>query len=254
MNQLNRFILVLIIFVMPQMVIGQKEENDNQEVPEQENDAFEPIVISPVEGLKEGYYSFSIGFNFDQFVSKNQDEFIYFVLDDKELRYNIKLGFGYQFKDLKSFGIGLRYYYDQYDVEYENAVGDTIVSTSLDRRITTNLFYGISKPLFGSKRVFMIGDPSLFFTYGTGETTRQVDLIEEFAESRLYAISVGLNVGIQAFLNQKLSAQVSIGPVGVGYRWEEFTLDGVPNGNNESFFARMSPDLFNFEFSISRYF
>lgn len=210
--------------------------------------------LAYAEGLKEGNYMFSIGFNFGQFINKNEDEFIYYVLDDKAVKYNIKLGFGYQFKDLKSVGVGLRYYHDDYQVTYENVVGDTISSSNFERRLTTNLFYGISKPLFDSKKVFFISDPSLFFTVGNGESTREFEGESQMGESKLFSMSIGLNVGLQVFLSPKMSTQISVGPVGVGYQWEEFTLDGVPNGSAESFFARMSPDVFNLEFSVSRYF
>lgn len=210
--------------------------------------------VAPVEGLEQGKYSFSVGFNFGQFISKNEDAYIYYILDDQNIKYNVKLGFGYNIQDMKTIGVGFRYYYDKYDVEYENVVGDTIMSSSLDKRLTTNLYYGISKPLFGSKKVFFISDPSLFLTFGNGESTRELDDINELSESTTFAISLGLNVGIQVFLSEKMSAQMSVGPVGVGYQWESYSLDGIPNGSSENFFARMSPDIFNLEFSISRYF
>lgn len=133
-------------------------------------------------------------------------------------------------------------------------MGDTINSNSLERRYVTNIFYGISKSLFGSKRVFLISDPSLFFTVGNTDSYRSIDGIFEQSESHLKSISLGLHVGLQVFLAPKLSAQFAVGPVGLGYQWEEFELDGAPNGRTDSFFVRMSPDILNFNFSMSRYF
>ena len=192
--------------------------------------------------------------NFGQYVTKNEDNFIYYTIDEKNIKYNVKLGFGYYINDNKTVGVGFRFINDENDITYENAVRDTINTSSHEKSYVTSVYYGISKPLFGSKRVFFISDPSLFFTTGSTEVERNLDELTEFSKSHLKSISIGLHVGIQAFIAPKLSAQFAVGPVGVGYQWEEFTLDDEPNGTAESFFIRMSPDIFNFEFSISRYF
>lgn len=217
-------------------------------------DSTSVISINPSEGLNKGYYSFSVGMNFGQYTSKNEDAFIYYILDEQNIKYNIKLGFSYNFKDNRSLGVGFRYINDDTTIEYENAVGDTINTSSLERRYVTSLYYGISKSLFGSKRVFLVSDPSIFFTAGSTDSNRTIYEVSELSESTLRSISLGLHVGLQVFLAPKLSTQILVGPVGVGYQWEDFTLDGEPNGSADSFFVRMSPDILSFEFSISRYF
>ena len=217
-------------------------------------DSTSVISINPSEGLSKGYYSFSVGMNFGQYTSKNEDAFIYYILDEQNIKYNIKLGFAYNIKDNRSLGVGFRYINDDTTIEYENAVGDTINTSSLERRYVTSLYYGISKSLFGSKRVFLISDPSVFFTVGNTDSSRTLDGISELSESTLRSLSIGLHVGLQVFLAPKLSTQILVGPVGVGYQWEDFTLDGEPNESADSFFVRMSPDILSFEFSISIYF
>jgi len=217
-------------------------------------DSTSVISINPSEGLNKGFYAFSVGVNFGQSTSKNEDAFIYYILDEKNIKYNVKVGFSYNIKDNSALGVAFRFTNDDTSILYENAVGDTINTNSLERRYVTSIFYGISKSLFGSKRVFLISDPSLFFAVGSTDSNRTVDGIFEQSESHLKSISLGLHVGLQVFLAPKLSLQVGIGPVGVGYQWEDFDLDGEPNGSTESFFFRMSPDILNFEFSISRYF
>ena len=212
------------------------------------------MSINPSEGLDKGNYAFSVGMNFGQYTSKNEDAFIYYILDEKNIKYNVKLGFSYNIKDNRAIGVGFRFFNDETTIEYENSVGDTINTNTLERRYVTSVYYGISKSLFGSKRVFLISDPSLFFTTGSTDSNRTIDEIYEQSESHLKSISIGLHVGLQIFLAPKLSAQIAVGPVGVGYQWEEFELDGDPNGDAESFFVRMSPDILSFEFSISRYF
>ncbi len=217
-------------------------------------DSTSVMTINPSEGLNKGNIGFSVGVNFGQFTSKNEDAFIYYILDETNLKYNFKLGGFYNIRDQKNVGVGFRYYHDDTKIEYENAVGDTIKSTSLEKRYVTSVFYGISKPLFGSKRVFMVSDPSVFFTTGSTDSSRELEGISELSKSTLRSISVGLHVGLQVFLAPKMSSQVLIGPVGAGYQWENFELDGVPNGSTDSFFVRMSPDVWSFEFSITRYF
>jgi len=56
------------------------------------------------------------------------------------------------------------------------------------------------------------------------------------------------------FLAPKMSAQASVGPVGIGYKWEKFYLNDEANGSTSNFFIKMTPNLLNFEFAISRYF
>ncbi len=217
-------------------------------------DSTSVMSINPSEGLNKGFYAFSVGMNFGQYTSKNEDAFIYYILDEKNVKYNIKLGFAYNVKDRRQIGVGFRFINDDTSIEYENAVGDTINTTSFERRYVTSIYYGISKSLFGSKRVFLISDPSVFFTTGNIESSRTIYEISELSESTLRSLSIGLHVGLQLFLAPKLSTQILVGPVGVGYQWEDFKLDGEPNGSTDSFFVRMSPDILSFEFSISRFF
>ena len=39
-------------------------------------------TINPNEGNRKGYYAFSVGMNFGQYTSKNEDAFIYYILDE----------------------------------------------------------------------------------------------------------------------------------------------------------------------------
>ena len=210
--------------------------------------------VNPSEGNSKGYYAFSVGMNVGQYTSKNEDAFIYYILDESNIKYNVKLGFSYNIQDNKAVGVSFRLVNDDTNILYENAVGDTINTNTLERYYSVGAFYALSKPLFKSKRVNMISDPGIIFSTGSTDTNRTFEGISEQSESNLKSISIGLHVGIQVFLAPKLSTQFAIGPIGVGYQWEDFTVDDLPNGSTESFFVRMSPDILSFEFSISRYF
>ena len=212
------------------------------------------VKVNFDEALKKGNFVLSVGVNFFTNVVKNEDQLIYYALDDYERNLNIKLGAGYFIKDNHPIGIGFRYFSRTSNVVYENIQQDTITYNEESRDYITNIFYGIAKPMFNSKRVYMISDPSLFFSIGSTKANREVNKMTEFSNTNRYSISLGLNVGIMVFLAPKMSAQISVGPVGVGYTWEKFYLNGVPNGDTANFFVRMSPSLLSFEFTISRYF
>jgi len=47
-------------------------------------------IVNPSQGLEKGNYSFSIGMNFGQYVTKNEDNFIYYTIDEKNIKYNVK--------------------------------------------------------------------------------------------------------------------------------------------------------------------
>lgn len=56
-------------------------------------------AINPSEGLNKGFYAFSVGVNFGQYTSKNEDAFFYYIQDEKNIKYNVKVGFSYNIKD-----------------------------------------------------------------------------------------------------------------------------------------------------------
>lgn len=271
----NHFVIFVISFLSISTALFAQDSNSVKSASLVENDfaqdsipvesvspmegdiAQDSIAVKPVnpsEGNSKGYYAFSVGMNFGQYTNKNEDAFIYFILDEKNIKYNVKLGFSYNIKDNRAVGVSFRLVNDDNNILYENAVGDTINTNTLERYYSVGAFYAVTKSLFKSKRVNMISDPGIIFTTGSTDATRTFEGISEQSESNLRSISLGLHVGLQVFLAPKLSAQVAVGPVGVGYQWEEFELDGEPNGDAESFFVRMSPDILSFEFSISRYF
>lgn len=204
--------------------------------------------------LDEGNYFFSIGTNLGTNTSKNRDDFIFYTIDEKNSNFNIKLGFGHYIKDNTPIGFGFRYKNFKTDLVYENTTSDTIHYIEKENQYVSNIFYGITKSLFNSKRVFFISDPSIIFGIGNLKAERTLDESTEFSKSTKYDVAIGLNVGLMVFLWPNMSAQFNLGPIGAGYQWEDFYLNGEPNGTASDFFIRMSPDLFSFEFSISKYF
>ena len=131
-----KFLLMFLAFISVSVISAQQLQDSTR--------------VSPIEGLEQGNFFLSAGFNFNELVTKNNDEFIFYILDDSNTRYNVKLGSGYMVEDMRSVGVGFRYFYDKYEVTYENAGGDTIRSTSRSTKAIGNIFYGISKPIFDS--------------------------------------------------------------------------------------------------------
>lgn len=222
------------------MISAQQADINNQQ------NSFEPFA--------KGNFIFSVGTNFNTETSKNEDRDINFIIDEQDRRFNLKIGLGYVVADNHPIILGFRYFSDKLNSTYENVVADTIGINSLERRFIINVGYGINKPIFNSKKVYLISDPSIFFGIRKNESDRTTNGNFELTESSGYSISAGLNVGLMVFISPKMSVQATIGPVGAGYEWEDFEVDGDPDGSTSDFFIRMSPDFLNLEVSISRYF
>lgn len=240
MENFLKLIFLIALIVQGTYVVAQ--END-----ESKND-------STFYAFEKGNFYLSVGANFSSDVSKNSDEFIYYVIDEKEDNFNIKLGFGYMIKDGKSVGIGYRYKSKSINTLYETSIGDTINYQEKTREHIANISYGMIKPLFGSKRVFMISDPSIFVGSLVYDGIRTTDDIFTTSRTESISVSAGLNVGVLVLPFEKMSFQATVGPVGAGYKIDNFHLNGESDGSTSSFFLRMTPDLWSFEFSISRYF
>lgn len=237
----NLFRLINLFFLFFSFIICAQSTDANDQI-----DSFKPFA--------KGNFIFGVGTNFNTEVSKNEDRDINFIIDEQDKQFNIKIGLGYVIADDHPIVLGFRYFSDKLNSIYENVIGDTISANSLEREFIVNLGYGINKPIFNSKKVYITSDPSIFFGIRKNESDRTANDIFELTESRRYSVSAGLNVGLLVFISPKMSVQATIGPIGAGYEWEDFKVDGEPDGSTSDLFIRMSPDLLNLEVSISRYF
>lgn len=206
------------------------------------------------ESLKKGKMFLSVGANLFTDVTKNQDQFTSYTLDESDQQFNVKLAYGYFIKDTHPIGVGFKYVNNNFESTYETLLLDTVNYSERNNDYIINIFYGVTKPLFGSQRIYLISDPSFFFTGGNTRSERLIDGNTDYSKTVRNEIALGLNVGALFFLWPNMAAAVSVGPVGFGYKWENYFLNGEQNGSSDSFFIRMSPDLFTFQFTISRYF
>ncbi len=62
------------------------------------------MSVSPSEGLKRGCHSFNIGMDTGQYTAKNEDAFSYYIHNLKNIKYNVKPGFGYNSKNNRTAG------------------------------------------------------------------------------------------------------------------------------------------------------
>ena len=206
------------------------------------------------ESLKAGNMFLGVGTNLFTDVTRNQDVLDYYVIDETDRRFNLRVVWGYFIKDTNPVGIGYRYKTNKLNTTYENALTDTITYEEIRNSHVFNIFYGITKPLFDSRRIYFVSDPSIFFTAGNTKSNRTLDEITDYSRSNNYELSLGLNVGVMVFLWPNMSASATVGPIGLGYKWEIFYLNDVSNGNVQNFYIRMSPNLLNLQFTIARYF
>jgi len=206
------------------------------------------------ESLKKGKMFLSIGANLFTDNIKNQDQFTSYTLDESDQKFNIKLAYGYFIKDTHPIGIGFKYVRNNLTSTYETLLGDTVDYSERNNDYIVNVFYGVTKPLFGSQRIYFLSDPSIFFRGGNTKSDRKIDEATDFSKTVRNEIALGLNVGAMFFLWPNMAAAITIGPVGFGYSWENYYLNDEDNGGSNNFFIRMSPDLFTFQFTISNYF
>lgn len=236
----NKIILLLIFISIGSYVYGQKEHKIRKD--------------SSFYAFQKGKFALSLGANliFDQ--TKNTDEFFYYAIDEQTKRSNFKLGASLFLNERNSIGVAFRYRNLYSNVLYENSVGDTVNYEEKFKSYVASIFYGIVKPFANSKRFFLVSDPSINFGQSLLEGKRSLDENSDDSRQETFYISLGLNAGILVLVSNNMSVQATVGPVGVGYKIDSYYLNNEPNGVNDSFFLRMSPDILNFEFSISRYF
>ena len=218
----------------------------------------EPIQSEPnpyIESLKKGKRFLGVGANLFTDNFQNQDRLTAFILNETDRNFNIKVVGGYFIKDMKPVGIGFKYVTNELSTTYETLLLDTVDYTEINNSYIFNAYYGITKPIFDSKRFYIFSDPSLFFTGGNTKSERTTgDGQTEFAKTVRNELALGLNVGVLFFLFPNMAVGASVGPVGIGYRWENYFINEEDNGGSSFWFIRMSPDVLRLQISVARYF
>lgn len=217
----------------------------------------EPVeVANPyMESLKKGKMFLGVGANLFTDNTQNQDRLTAYVLEESDRNFNIKLAYGYFIKDMKPVGIGFKYVTNELTSTYETLLLDTVNYTEINNDYIFNAYYGATTQIFGSKRFFLFSDPSIFFTGGNTKTERTTgDGNTEFSKTVRNELALGLNVGVLFFLFPNMSFGASVGPVGLGYRWENYFINDEDAGGSSFWFIRMSPDLLRVQFTMATYF
>lgn len=208
-----------------------------------------------IESLKKGKKMLGIGANLFTDNTQNQDRLTAFILDETDRNFNIKVVAGYHIRDMNPVGIGFKYVTNELTSTYETLLLDTVNYTEINNDYIVNAFYGLTKPILGSKRLYLASDPSIFYSGGNTKSERTTgDGRSELAKTVRNELAMGLNVGVLFFLFPNMSIGAGVGPVGIGYRWETYFLDGEESGSSSFWFIRMSPDLLRVQVSIARYF
>ena len=205
--------------------------------------------------LKKGMMFLGLGVNLFTNNTKNQDRFVNYVLDESDRNFNLKLIYGYFIKDTHPVGVSFKYVTNELNTTYQSLLGDTILYKEISNDYIFNAYYGVTKQLFGSQRIYFISDPGIFFTGGNTRSDRSdSDGALDDSKTIRNEVALGLNVGILFFLWPNMAVSGSVGPVGIGYQWETYYVNGEANGESSDFFIRMSPDILRLQIGISRYF
>mgnify|MGYP003670949384 CR=1 FL=1 len=219
-----------------------------------EKDSLRVIKDSTFYAFEKGNFFVSVSANFKTNISKNSDEFFYYIIDEDTKNYNFKIGAGYMINDRRSIALAYGHSYAYINTLYETSVLDTINYEEKTRSNFARISYGVTKPIFNSKSVFMISDPGISFERSIFDGKRFFG--EEITNNRTEssAVAMGINVGLLVLIFKKMSFNGTIGPIGAGYKVDHFYLDGKSDGTSSDFFLRMTPDIWTFRFAVTRYF
>lgn len=209
---------------------------------------------SLISSLKKGRFMMGIGGNLNSHVRKNEDDYIYYTLDEKLTFMNVKAYFGYFYKDHKAAGLGFRYSRDFIRTKYVTTLGDTVNYAERYNAYESSLFQKKLTPVFGSKRVYMVTMPELSYRIGISNRNRVDYVGETNTRVEAHTISAGIHIGFMVFPASGLSLEAKVGPLGVGYTWEGFVEDKVKHTNAQNYFVNLSPKFYMFSFVFTSYF
>ena len=144
--------------------------------------------------------------------------------------------------------------FSDYNIKYTTVLGDTINYSEKSNNLIYSLFHKYMYPIFGSRRVYLVTLPELSYEHGISDRFRSDGLTETFSQKRSNTISAGFHVGILVFPFSGFSLEAKVGPLGIGYGWENFYENDITSTSAQNFFINLSPKLYMFNFIFSSYF
>jgi len=207
-----------------------------------------------INSLKKGTFTLGIGGFLDENRIRNQEAWSYYILDEKKSQMNIRFSASYFMSDRKAVGLSFRYIRKHNTTLYTDILGDTTLYDERENGYDMNLFYKIHNPIFGSKRVYFIMQPELAYKLTITNTEREYGNVLSLNETRKHRISAGFQVGVLLFPFEGFSLEAKLGPLGVGYSWENYLEEGDNISNSQNFFVHLVPRITSVSFVMTKYF
>ncbi|MBQ3212421.1 MAG: outer membrane beta-barrel protein [Alistipes sp.] len=191
----------------------------------------------------------------------NNDNYRFLVIENINstgYRFSVSPLFCYMIRD--NMGIGMRFAYGRNLLKVDSAsvsIDEIDINVkdyySLSHDFTAMAVYRNYIPLGNSRRFAMFSEMQL--SYGLGQAklidNHGTNLIGSFEES--YTVSLGLNPGMMAFINDHLAVEVNVGMLGLKYSHVDQTHNQVDKGNRDLTSINFKVNILSIGFGLSYY-
>lgn len=159
-----------------------------------------------------------------------------------------------------AIGARFGYAYTSMDVNGASISLDSDNGFDLSNRFMENQNYSGSVvlrnylPLFGSKVFAMFNEVRLGCTLGQGKSYQLEDEEKNGTFTDSYALKIGLNPGLVAFLTNDFALEVSLSVLELNYSYNNQTKNQVYKSSLSHFGTTFKPNLLSLNFSLMYYF
>lgn len=209
--------------------------------------------------IKKGTWSAGGTAKYSQHVNDKYNFLVISNIDSKG--YNISLNPRAMYAIKDNIAVGLKFSYDRTMLDLASAdmgIASIEMSASDCYQIQHKYSaFGVFRayiPFGNSKRVAMFADLHLGGSFKQGKAFNAGGDHVTGTYNQAYAIQLGVDPGLIAFLTDKLAVEMNIGVFGVNYTWENQVHNQVSNGSSESASAGFMINLLSLGVGISYYF
>ena len=189
---------------------------------QEEDEADRPAGVSST--LKTNVFA-STTFSVKHTESENVTRIFQQVDDSYRLDWAVTVGSGYFIKDNFAVGGYFRYADKLNKIEYTNDAGP-VLDESVDRSYSIAPFIRNYLRL-GKGTFYLFNETNLEFTYGSG--VQQVNTLEDIERntSDFYALKLGIQPGITAFITDVVAVEVGTSVLGLSSEYTRTTTNGI---------------------------
>lgn len=191
----------------------------------------------------------------------NDDYNLLIINDINSKGYNVSLNprLMYMFKD--NMGVGLRFSYDRSMLDLSSAnlsVAEITMNAKdcyqIQHQYSAHGVYRAYIPLGNSKRVAMFADLLFGGSYKQGKSFHAGGDYIVGTYTQKYALELGVEPGLVAFLSERLALEMNVGIFGLNYSWSDQLRNQVIGGHSDSTSAGFMVNLLSLGVGLSYYF